>query len=212
MREDMAKALKKLADNNLDPLMVNISISADVSLSGWLRISEPDDYINKYLIELELYLDENFQTKIKIGQAYCYYFSGFDWANEGFIDIVDAADAISGDVLSAIVPVTDKVGRVLDAYMGCNILYIDEFNIKPEYRNKGIGTLVFPLILDILGKDAGIITIIPAPTDSEGKRINVMDSRYEKTYIKMCRFIMDFGFFNIDRENKVWAKDTTLKD
>ncbi|MHB1652318.1 MAG: GNAT family N-acetyltransferase [Desulfitobacteriaceae bacterium] len=213
MREDMTKAIEKLGENNLDPHMINISISTNLSLSGWLGIAEPGDYVNNYFVKIELYLDETFETKKTIGQSICYYFSGFDWANSEFINLVDTADSISGDVLTAINPVLNRQGEVLDNYMGCNVLYIHEFYLKPEYRDKGIGTMVFPLIVDILGRDAGIVTIIPTPTENDGKkRINTVDPRYNPVYNEMSKFIMDFGFFCLERENRVWAKDTTLRD
>ena len=213
LRKDIAKAIEKLEENNLDTSMINISINTDLSLSGWLGVDEPGDYVNKYSVEIELYLDEDFETKKTIGQFTCLYFSGFDWANDKFIDLVDTADSISGDVLTAITPVTNNNGQVLDDYMGCNILYIDEFYLRPEYRDKGIGTMVFPLIIDVLGRDAGVVTIIPTPTENDGnKRIDTMDPSYKPTYNKMCKFIMKYGFFCIDRENRVWAKDSTLAD
>jgi hypothetical protein len=90
-------------------------------------------------------------------------------------------------------------------------MYIDEFYLEPEY--KGIGTILFPIIFDILGRDAGVITIIPTPFENDGnRRIVSSDSRYESLYHKMCKFIMNFGFFCVDRDNRVWIKDTTLKD
>lgn len=121
MRKDMKKALGKLEKNNIDPYMINVAINTDISIPGWLGISEPDDYINKYSIKFDLYLDESYENKKTIGTAFCYYFSGFDWANDRFIDLLDTADAHSADVLTAISPVIDQYGQLLEDYMGCNV-------------------------------------------------------------------------------------------
>lgn len=68
MRKDMEKALEKLKKNNIDPYMINVAIKTDVNIPGWLGISEPDDYINKYFVEFELYLDESYENKKTIGK------------------------------------------------------------------------------------------------------------------------------------------------
>lgn len=209
----MKKALKKMKENNIRPFMLNVSIKTDVSIPGWLGISDPDNYINIYHVEFELYLDNSYENKETIGEALCYYISGFDWANDTFINLLNTADAHSEDLLTAISPVVDKNGEVLESYMGCNVMYIHKFYLKHEYRHKGIGTILFPIIFDTLGRDVGVITIIPAPTENDGNtRIDSSDSRYESLYNKMCKFIMGYGFFCNEHDNRVWVKDTTLKD
>jgi len=62
---------------------------------------------------------------------------------------------------------------------------------------------------DILGRDAGAITIIPTPTEDDGEgRITPDDSRYQEIINNMYKFIMRFGFFCADRSNRVWVKNT----
>jgi GNAT superfamily N-acetyltransferase len=213
LRKDISAAIDKLKSNGIDPDCINVSISSNLNLSGWLNLSEPECAISVYFAEIELYTDENFETKETIGKAKCYFLRGYDWPNEGFVDLRDLADSMSGNLLTAIVPVTDDDGVLLDDYFGSNVLYIDQFYIKPEYRQKGIGSLVFPLLLDILSQDVGAVTIIPAPTEDNGeKRIKSDHPNYKLILNDMCKFIMGFGFFCADRQNRVWVKNTQLRD
>lgn len=51
----------------------------------------------------------------------------FEWVdntNETFVNLRDCADADSDDLLTAVIPVTDENGMVLDEYLGSDILYI----------------------------------------------------------------------------------------
>jgi hypothetical protein len=213
LRRDIANSIKKLVQNDLDTFMINISISTSLTLSDWMGVAEPGDYANRYLIDIELYLDDNYETKKVIGRSVCIYFGGFDWANDKFKDLAEIADSLSGSALSAIFAVTDNNGQVIDDYMGCNVLYIEEFFLQPEYRDMGIGTMVFPLIIDILGRDAGVITIIPTPNEDDGsRRSEIKDPDYQFHYNQICKFIMNYGFFCLDRGNRVWAKDTSKAD
>lgn len=211
MRRDIIKTLNKLMKNSLDPHQINISINANLNVGGWLGESEPQDIIVIYSIDIERYRDEEFEIKDVIGNCVCYYINGFDYVGESFINILNVADAMSGDLLTAITPVVDDKGQLLDDYIGSNILYVDHFYIKPEFRGKGIGSLCFPMILDILGRDAGVITIIPCPTEDNGQdRIEITDRRYVKTFNEMIRFYEKFGFKKVNEE--VWAQDTSLKN
>lgn len=213
MKEVLTQALSKLDSNGLDPLNINISISSTVNLAGWIGESEPGDFANQYFANIELYLDDSFEKKITIGQAICTYISAYDWANESFSDLREIADSISGDLLTAVTPVLGHDGSLLDDYINGNFLYIDEFFIQPEYRDKGIGTFVFPLLLDVLGRGAGAIAIIPTPSEDDGKaRIEDNDPRYQVILNDMYKFIMKFGFFCADRANRVWVKNTAYAD
>lgn len=212
MRKDISAAIDKLKSNDIEPHMINISIRSNLNLSGWLNVSEPEEFISVYFVEIEQYTDENFETKTTIGEATCYFLRGYDWANDKFVDLRDLADSMSGDLLTAVIPVTDGEGMLLDVYFAYNLLYIDRFYIKPEYRQKGIGSLVFPLLLDIIGQDVGAITIIPTPTEDNGiNRIEPGHPSYKPILNGMCKFIMGFGFFCADRENRVWVKNTQLR-
>lgn len=213
LKEILDQALSRLESNSLDPFRINISIAANVSLAGWLGESDPSDFANQYNVDIELYLDDNFEKKISIGHAFCFYISGYDYANNYETDLREIADSISGDLLTAVTPVLGQDGSLFDDYFGSNFLYIDEFFIQPDYRDKGIGTFIFPLLLDTLGRGAGAIAIIPTPTEDDGKtRIIDKDTRYNPVLNDMCKFIMRYGFFCADRANRVWVKNTAYAD
>ena len=191
-------------------------------LDGWLGEAEPGDIVSVYSIDINLFtelqnsnalVDEINMDEIKIGQARCYFLSGYDWVQESFVDLRDIADSISGDLLVAVKPVTDETGMLMDCYIHCNILYISKFFIEPEYRGKGIGRLVFPLIIDILCREVGVITIIPRPSEDNGQeRIESNDPRYSSILKGMTKFIKKYGFCRGESEEEVWIKDTSLKD
>lgn len=212
MKKKISIALKKMKLNNIDPLFLDVSIDSNLSVAGWLGEAEPEDSINIFNVTFSLY-DEVFENKTIIGEAKCYYHSGYEWANERIINLVDTADSLGGDFLDAVVPVTGEDGTLSDDYTGVSILYIDTFYIKPEYRGRGLGQVLFPLIIDVLGREMGVITIIPTPTEDDGgKRLEIEDPRYQPMLTRMIKFIKNFGFEEVDKENRVWAKDPTLKD
>lgn len=65
MRKKLQKALDKFKENNIDPDLLKVNINMELTASGWLRLNEPDDYINEYNIEIELYNDLETQEKEK---------------------------------------------------------------------------------------------------------------------------------------------------
>jgi GNAT superfamily N-acetyltransferase len=209
----MPKSNSKLELNGIEHYQIDIDIRCEMNLEGWLGEAEPEDYIQNYSIEITLntYLSEDSDEKTVdvIGDARCSYLSGYDPTGNIPIDLRDTADSDSGDLLTAIAPITDKDGMLLDDFCGSDVLYIDRFFIKPQYRGKGIGKYVFPMILDIIGRGSYVQTIIPAPLDDSGhKRINKEDPRY-KTQLKiMTDFIKKLDFDEIDEENRVWIRTT----
>lgn len=211
MRQDIIKALNKLMKNDLDPHRINISINANLNIGGWLGLSDPQDSIVCYSIDIERYCDEEFEGKDIIGNCICYFINGYNYAKEEFTNIRNVADSKSGDLLTAVTPVLDGNGQVGEEFIGNNILYVDHFYITPEFRGLGVGSLCFPMILDILGRDAGVITIIPCPTEDNGQdRIEMTDKRYIKILNKMIKFYERFGFKKVDEV--VWAQNTSLRN
>jgi predicted GNAT family acetyltransferase len=203
--------IKKIKSNKIDPDYIRIVINCDYYLAGWMGDAEPDDFIQKYFIDFELVelTDNDIETKDVIGGAWCYYISGYDSIHNCFVDMRDIADADSGDLLTAVKPITDEDGSLLDDYLGCDMLYIDKFYIKPKYRGKGIGQLVFASILDVIGRRAGAITIIPCPTEDDGnERMDKKDPRYKSQLKLMTDFIKKFGFDEVNKKDKVWVKNT----
>lgn len=211
MRRDIIKSINKIKKNNIDPHRLNISVSSNLNIAGWLGQLEPQDNINIYFIDIEKYLDDEYEDKEVIGKCICYYINGFDYVQEELIDIRNVADAMSGDLLIAVDPVVDSQGQLSEDYWGSNILYIDHFYIRPEYRGMGIGSISFPLILDTLGGNAGAITVIPCPTEDNGKdRIEQTDIRYSRVLNGMIGFYEKFGFKKVSDE--VWAQNTQYKN
>lgn len=211
MRRDIVKTLNKIMMNDLDPHQINISIQSDLNAGGWLGESELQDSIIIYFVAIERIYDIESDHKEVIGNCICYYINGFDYARDSFNDLREIADSMSGDLLTAVAPLVDSNGQLTDDYIGNNILYIDHFYVKPDYRGKGIGSLCFPMIIDVLGRDASVISIIPSPTEDDGKvRIRKEDSRYKRIFNDMIRFYQKFGFMKINEV--VWAQNTSLKN
>lgn len=120
---------------------------------------------------------------------------------------------MSGDLLTAVFAVTNEDGLLREKYFENSILYIDRFFIQPEYRDKGIGKVIFPLIIDVLSREAGAVVIIPRPTEENGKdHIQYSDPRYQSILDRMTNFISRYGFAQVDKKTEVWVKNTSLKD
>lgn len=198
--------IKKLEENNIDPLLLNVSFNMDCNVAGWYGDMEPLNHINIYRAEIELFIDEEFQEKIVVGEVICYYLDAYDYKDFA-LDLRDIADSKSGDFYSSVVAVTDNKGQILEDYFYQGILYIDRYYIDPAYRGKGIGQLVLPLIMNVAGKGAGVITVIPCPMEADGRRkIKKDDPRYKEMKKRLDSFYKRFGFKKINKE--VWAKDT----
>lgn len=192
---------------DFEPYQINISISTSINAGGWHDSSES---ITTYHVNIEMTDHDNFEKREKIGGAICYYINGYSEGTEKFINIREATDAVSGDLLASVAPVINEDGRLSDEYIGSNILYVDHYFIAPEYRGKGIGKLCFPAILDTLGRNAGVVTIIPCPTEDNGKdRIEESDKRYKRIMNRMIKFYKGFGFTQVSED--VWVQDTSLR-
>lgn len=211
MRHAIKQSFKKLELNQINPYLLNVSIQCDINLG--LLSDEVDRSVNIYNVKIELYNNEKWEKKIIIGEISAYYISGYDWVTDKFENLMFVADALDGDLLTSIAPVLDSEGQLVDDFFGLSVLYISDLYIKPNYRGKGIGSLVFPLILKTIGRDVGAITIIPTPTEDDGKEIiDSNDPRYITILNRMCKFIMNHGFYKIDHENRVWIKNTSMRD
>jgi len=215
VRKVIKSALKDLEKNGIDYSSLYINISTDLDVGGWIDVDD-DRFINNYFVNIKIEefedIDNSEDSKItNIGHAICCYISEYSYFTGNSIDMLDIADAKDGDICLAVSAVTDDEGQLLGDYFGSGILYIDTFYINPEYRGKGIGRITFPLILDVLGREAGAIVIIPCPTEEDGKkRIDIKDPRYKPLYKSMTSFIKEFGFYEVDNESRVWVKNTQI--
>lgn len=153
------------------------------------------------------------RKKKKIANSICYFISGYDYANREWVDIFDTADAYSGDLELAVGPVVNSNGFLREEYLNNGVLYIHRFYINPEYRSQGIGTIVLPLIIDVLGREAGVITVTPVPYEKDGcEKIEEENPNYIKEKEKSVNLFEKFGFIQDEIYKKVWVKDTTLKE
>lgn len=215
MRKVIKGTLKDLEKNGIDYSSLRVNINTNLHAGGWVT-ADDEQFINNYFVDIEIEefedIDNSEDSKIiNIGNAICCYISGYSYSKERFVDMIDIADAKDGDICLAVSAVSDDEGQLLDDYFGSDILYIDTFYINPEYRSKGIGKIIFPLVFDVLGRDAGAIAIIPCPTEEDGKeRIDIDDPRYKPIFKRMTNFIKEFGFYEVDSKNRVWIKNTQI--
>lgn len=91
------------------------------------------------------------------------------------------------------------------------VLYIDRFYIKPDYRGRKLGHLIFPVLVDVLSKRKDtIVTIIPEPLHDMAKDLGTEKStlkesdEYKSALRKMQNFIKVFGFEQLG-QGQVWA-------
>lgn len=181
-----------------------LSISIITTINANLR------NINTYDISFDYnLLEDDNESKIIVGGAVCYYLNSYDCLTNEGLSLLDLADSLNKDLGIAVYPVINEEGCLKEDYVGSDILYIERFYVKPEFRGKGIGKSLFPLMLSVLARNAGVITIIPAPSEEDGnKRIDKEDERYTPTLKHMVSFIKQFNFQKVNSE--VWVKDTSL--
>ena len=216
MRKAITQAIMKLADHDIEPVDIELNMSSSQRVSDWLMINEPDDYINSCYIEITMNLaneegedSDNSENAIVVGNAICYYINVYSQATDTFVDIADITESHDGDLFTAVSPLLNKEGLLKEEFglAGFNVLYIDKFYILPEYRGKGIGQLVLPMIIDLLGQGCGAATIIPAPTEDNGEeRLEKTDPRYNKVMKQMTNLLEKNGFNIVNVQDHVWAK------
>lgn len=201
---------EKLQSAGFDLENFRLSISTTIDMCDMC-----DRNIHTYHIDFEhiSYDEKDNESKITVGDAICTYINAYDCLTNKEIDLFYLADSYELDLGTAVSPVIDEDGCLKDEYLGSDVLYIERFYIKPEYRGNGIGQLLFPLMLNIVSKNAGVITIIPAPSEEDGNtRIDKEDKRYKPTLKRMTSFIKQFNFKRInskDSKDEVWVKNTS---
>ena len=201
----MENFCKKLQSAGFDLENFRLSISTTIDMCDIYYRN-----IHKYHIYFEYisYDEKDNESKITVGDAICTYLNGYDCLTNKVIDLLVLADSHEQDLYTAVSPVTDEEEFLKAEYFGSDILYIDKFYIKPEYRGNGIGQLLFPLMINILSKNTGVVTIIPAPSEDDGhKRIDENDERYEPILKQMISFIEQFNFKKIS--DTVWVENSS---
>ena len=215
--ESENKAIKlacKKAEKNLDMIRVSLEDHKKVNISAWWDKDPEYDYcVDTHFGSIILeHLNEDFEagTKEIIGEFSCYYFYTYDPQGE-YLDVLDNADAISGDLCLAIG--TLKHSKKWEDVYGftSGVLYIERFYIKPDYRGKKLGYMIFPVLVDVFSKRKDtVITIIPEPLNDMvkdlGREKTMLKStlEYQLALIKMQGFIKEFGFEKLGN-SQVWA-------
>jgi GNAT superfamily N-acetyltransferase len=192
----------------------------EIDITAWWDKAPEHNYcvdIHSGNIVLE-HLDDDGKNGIteNIGEFSCYYFYRYD-PQGNHLDVLDNADAINGDLCLAVETIMNskKWEDVYDFASG--VLYIDRFYIKPDYRGKKFGYLIFPVLVDIFSKRTdSIVTIIPEPLNDMVKDLGREKStlkgtlEYQLALTKMQDFIKHFGFEQLG-EGQVWAAATMDK-
>lgn len=125
--------------------------------------------------------------------------------------MLDNADAISGDLCLAIGTLM-RSKKWDDVYgLSAGVLYIERFYIKPDFRGKKLGYLIFPVLVDVFSKRKDtVVTIIPQPLNDMvkdlGREEETLEStlEYQLALTKMQGFIKKFGFEQLGK-GEVWA-------
>lgn len=153
--------------------------------------------------DYDMYDDEG--VVLDVGEAVCHFFTPYNIFDDRARDLVDMADARSQEMYDVISAITNKDGDLDEDYIELGILYIENFYIKPEFKGKGIGLTVFPMLLDILSRGVGATAIVPYPSQEEIESNKSMLKKKEK-------FLKQFGFSQVDEKNMVWVKNMTYKN
>lgn len=204
----------KKAEKSLDMSIVSFEDSKEINISAWWRKDPEYDYCvdtHSGRIVLE-HLNEDYEAGIKesIGEFSCYYFYKYDPQGD-YLDVLDNADAISGDLCLAIGTLM-RSKKWDDVYgFSAGVLYIERFYIKPDFRGKKLGYLIFPVLVDVFSKRKDtVVTIIPQPLNDMvkdlGREKGTLKStlEYQLALTKMQGFIKKFGFEQLGN-GEVWA-------
>ena len=194
--------------------MLSIEDGSRINIENWWNEEPEDGYcVDRHagaIILEHLNEDYNVETEENIGDFRSYYFYSYDPMGNS-LDVLDNADAIDSDVCTAIAAIkhSQEWEGVYDIADG--ILYIDRIYIKPEYRGKKLGYIIFPVLVDILSKRKDtIVTIIPQPLhdmvrDFAKEKTTLKNSfEYKLALKKMKSFLNAFGFEQLGN-SEVWA-------
>jgi ribosomal protein S18 acetylase RimI-like enzyme len=200
--------IDKLIKNGIDPETIYLSVSSRINLIGIMGEAEPDDTIILYDIAIELEKHEN-DKEISgryavetVGEARVLSLPGFLKDGMEVNNLLDVADSYSGDLLMAVELIVNEDGclEMDGGTLDSDIAFIEEFKIKPEYQNKGIGSAVMYLLLNSYFNSAGAFVVIPS-----GERIINAQSA-----VNMRKILLKQGFYCIDTDNDIWVKNTSL--
>lgn len=198
MSKELYSMISNLESKGIDPMSISIGIEFEKNLYGLIGRLEPEDLTTLYNITVTYTKDFESDKKIIIGNSICRQIDTLDKLTNEELPIFDIADSISGDMLCIISPFIDEKGDIKPQYWGMSMLYIESIYIKPEFRGKGIGSIVLKFIVEELLNFSPIITIIPNPVEIKDKESN----EFKKELRKLIDLYESLGFVNMD--NVVW--------
>lgn len=208
----------KLKQNGIDIADLSLEFTVDAYVDSWWEPSPDYGYIYTYSgkISLSKSWSETDMRK-NVGEVRCLFIDNERLLEQDTNDnLFYIVDAHSSDLVTAISPLLDEETWVIkDEYLdnmnGFGILYIDRLFIEPEYRGKGIGKAILPVICSLLGRGAAAVTVIPTPFDDKGeKKLDKNDPCYAKKMQGFNNFLSFFGFRLVDKENNVYARPLPL--
>ena len=157
-------------------------------------------------IDIILYTGIELETANKIGEYECVFVPGFT-PNDKYNNMAFIADSYSEDTLKAVTGFINKDGTLKYDFLKPNIIYIKRMYLKPEYRQKGIGSYSFYLLYGLLKDMAGILTIYPYPHEKNGEtQIFENDIRHSKKLSELTSFLQQFNF--VEKGKGIWYLDT----
>lgn len=196
--------INKLIENNIHPEAIELSFSSQINLMGILGKMEPDDTIIPYNIQIKLKDLEGEGNAKVIGNIRILLLLGYieDGKDTTINNLRDVADSYSGDLLTAVFPITNKDGEIEihGGTLDLDVAFIDHLEIQEEYRNKGIGSAVMHMLFSSFLNSAGVFVSIPS-----GERVFNAQSA-----VNMRQLLLKHGFYCADKENDVWVKNTSL--
>ncbi|AKX93414.1 N-acetyltransferase [Moorella thermoacetica] len=205
----------KLKQNGIDIAELNLEFTADAYADSWWEPNPDEGYI--YTYSGKIFLQKSWSeidARKNIGEFRCLFID-----NERALEqdnLFYIIDAHSSDLVTAVTPLLEEgTWKIKNEYLenmnGFGILYIERLFIKPEYRDKGIGKAIFPVICSFLGRGAAAVTVIPTPFDEKGKtKLDKNDPSYAKKIGGLKNFLSFFGFSLVDKENNVYARPLPL--
>ena len=156
-------------NNECDP---DDNIVEHVFKIKWVDVSEPDAKTRD-------------DSAIELGHCKCLYLPGSTKGGRELLNLLEVAEAYSGDLLEAISPIVNSEGGLDFKYppLSNDIVYIEHIEVKPDYWDKGVGSAALYLLSNTIFPGAGIgVTLLDDDTPEFIKKllINLDFYRAEK--------------------------------
>lgn len=158
-------------------------------------------------LDLGIY-DEDDKIKMADLTIYCF---DLEKIEDGEVDLEYVADSINADVDSSMAILSAAKLIPDDVWEKPMLCYIDKLYIKPEFRNKGIGSWLIKNVAELIkfyyDKEPYGFVIYPRPLD--GRNPNDITEKLDTTsemYQLMVNLIVKNGFAEIHETNYFFKK------